>query len=145
MRNGIAVYGLSNTASSSNVSDLTDPTNTATYPAFDEFWGGSLNLAGYLGAASSTAQGAVQTVGWQNGVWRRDFVNGIALVNPAGNGSRTVTLETTYQKLTGTQVPSVNNGQKVTSVTLADGDGLILMRVTQATTPAPPTSVTLTQ
>lgn len=145
MRNGVAVYGLTNFASSSSVSDLVDPTNSASLPSFDEFWGGSLNLAGYLGAAASTAQGAVQTAAWQNGVWRRDFANGIALVNPAGNGSRTLTLETTYQKLTGTQVPSINNGQKVTSVTLADGDGLILMKVTQSTTPTPPTSVTITQ
>jgi hypothetical protein len=145
MRNGIAVYGLTNYVSSPSQSDLVDPSNRATYPVFDEFWGGSLNLSGYLGAAASTAQGAVQTAAWQNGVWRRDFVNGIALVNPAGNGSKTVTLETTYQKLTGTQAPNVNNGQKVTSVTLADGDGLILMRVTQVPTPAPPTSVSLSQ
>ncbi len=145
MRNGIAVYAISSAASSTSTSDLVDPTNTATFPQFDEFWGGSLNLAGYLGTAASTAQGAVQTAPWQNGVWRRDFTNGIALVNPGNNGTQTVTLETTYQKLTGTQVPSINNGQKVTSVTLAAGDGLILMRVTQLPTPAPPSSVTLTQ
>jgi hypothetical protein len=145
MRNGIAVYGITNSASASNVSDTTDASNPATFPQFDEFWGGSLNLAGYLGAAASTTQGAVQTAAWQNGVWRRDFVNGIALVNPAGNGPQTVTLETAYQKLTGTQAPSVNNGQKVTSVTLAAGDGLILMRTTQVPTPAAPTSVTLSQ
>src|SRR5262249_51383116 len=35
------------------------------------------------------------TAAWQNGVYRRDFDNGIVLVNPKGNGTRTVTLETT--------------------------------------------------
>ena len=42
---------------------------------------------------------------WQNGVWRRDFANGIALVNPKGNGPQTVTLETTYKHFSGTQDP----------------------------------------
>ncbi|MGH8227205.1 MAG: putative glycoside hydrolase, partial [Steroidobacteraceae bacterium] len=39
------------------------------------------------------------TAAWQKGVWRRDFQNGIALVNPKGNGTQTVTLETSYVKL----------------------------------------------
>jgi Hypothetical glycosyl hydrolase family 15 len=81
------------------------------------------------------------TAAWQSGVWRRDFQNGIALVNPKGNGIQTVTLETSYQKIKGTQVPSINNGQTVTTVTLQDRDGIILMRVgaaATATTPAVP-------
>jgi hypothetical protein len=78
---------------------------------------------------------------WQNGVWRRDFTNGIALVNPKGNGPRTVTLETTYKHFSGTQNPSLNDGQSVTTVTLNDRDGVILLRTTaQAqTVPAAPT------
>ena len=76
---------------------------------------------------------------WQNGVWRRDFANGIALVNPKGNGPQTVTLETTYKHFSGTQDPSVNNGQSVTSVTLNDRDGVILLRTTQQPVPDPPT------
>jgi hypothetical protein len=63
-----------------------------------------------------------------SGVYRRDFENGIILVNPKGNGSQTVTLETTYHKFTGTQAPGINNGAAVTSVTLADRDGLFLSR-----------------
>jgi hypothetical protein len=76
---------------------------------------------------------------WQNGVWRRDFANGIALVNPKGNGVQTVTLETTYKHLSGTQAPSVNNGQSVTSVTLNDRDGVILLRTSSQPVPDAPT------
>jgi hypothetical protein len=82
---------------------------------FDEF---DFNL----GAPTQTV-----TVPWQNGVYRRDFQHGIVLCNPKGNGSQTVTLETSYTKLTGSQDPTTNDGSTVTSVTLADRDGLILM------------------
>lgn len=68
------------------------------------------------------------TSAWQSGVYRREFQNGIVLVNPKGNGSRTVNLGGTFVKLSGRQAPGVNNGATVTSVTLADRDGLILMR-----------------
>jgi hypothetical protein len=77
-----------------------------------------------LGSATSSPPQAA----WQSGVWRRDFQNGIILVNPKGNGARTVTLETSFRKLKGTQAPSVNNGQVVRSVTLKDRDGLVLLR-----------------
>jgi len=74
---------------------------------------------------------AVQTrreAAWSQGVWRRDFENGIVLVNPKGNGARTVSLGGTFRKLSGTQDPATNNGATVTSVTLADRDGIILRR-----------------
>ena len=78
-----------------------------------------------LGTATSTPP----TQSWQNGVWRRDFDKGIALVNPKGNGSVEVTLERDYRKLTGTQDRGVNNGQLVRKVTLRDRDGIILLRL----------------
>ena len=56
----------------------------------------------------STSQGARQTAPWMQGVWRRDFDNGIVLVNPKGNGSQTVSLGGTFTKLKGTQAPTVN-------------------------------------
>jgi hypothetical protein len=70
------------------------------------------------------------TSAWSNGVWRRDFEHGIALVNPKGNGVQTVMLEGPFVKLNGTQAPAVNNGKTVTSVTLQDRDGIILRRPT---------------
>lgn len=77
-----------------------------------------------LGAATS----GPSTSAWQSGVYRRNFQNGIVLVNPKGNGTRTVTLEANYVKLRGTQAPSVNNGATVRTVTLKDRDGIILIK-----------------
>jgi hypothetical protein len=93
-------------------------------PVADEFWGGSLNLAGYLGPPSVTAQGAIQTAAWSNGVWRRDFVNGIALSNSSRTASATVSLGGTYYHLRGS---GVNTGTSVTFVTIPASDGLILL------------------
>jgi hypothetical protein len=81
------------------------------------------------------------TAAWQKGVWRRDYTNRIALVNPKGNGAQTVQLGGTFVKLSGAQDPAVNNGQKVTAVTLADRDGLILLRQSPLEQPKAPTGV----
>jgi hypothetical protein len=76
---------------------------------------------------------------WQAGVFRRDYNNGIVLVNPKGNGARTVTLEGEFVKLKGTQDKLVNDGKTVRTVTLKDRDGIILMRKNPVRTPkAPP-------
>ena len=91
-----------------------------------------------LGQPVSTS---LPTAAWQNGVWRRDFTNGIALVNPKGNGAQTVQLGGTFVKINGTQDPSVNSGQTVTSVTLQDRDGIILLRQTPLQQPKAPTGV----
>jgi hypothetical protein len=85
------------------------------------------------------AGGTKPTAAWQKGVWRRDFDNGIVLVNPKGNGPQTVTLETSYVKIKGSQDPVTNNGQTVTTVTLKDRDGIILLRPKPVTRPATPT------
>jgi hypothetical protein len=98
-------------------SNLAD-NNYANYYHFDEY-------DANLGAAASQPQ----TTPWQNGVYRRDFENGIALVNPKGNGQRTVTLEPGFVRIAGTQDPTTNNGQSVTGpITLQDRDGIILLR-----------------
>jgi len=84
---------------------------------YDEF---NVNLGAALQPAVSAA--------YQNGVYRRDFQNGIVLVNPRGNGTQTVTLGGTFHKILGTQDPATNNGQAVTSVTLNAADGIVLTR-----------------
>jgi hypothetical protein len=71
---------------------------------------------------------ARRTAAWSQGVWKREFDHGIALLNPKGNGAQTVALSGTFRKLQGTQDPSVNDGSTVTRVTLGDRDGLILLR-----------------
>jgi hypothetical protein len=91
-----------------------------------------------LGTASTSALVFPGATPYQNGVYRRDFANGIVLVNPKGNGTQTVTLETSYKHLSGTQAPSINNGQTVTTVTLNDRDGVILQRITSQPVPDAP-------
>lgn len=66
---------------------------------------------------------------WQNGVFRRRFQNGLALVNPHQNpdlaprAAQTVTVEPGYRRFRGEQDPVTNNGESVTTLTLAAGDG----------------------
>jgi hypothetical protein len=104
----------------------------------------AVNIFDEYSARLGTAISGPQTHPWQNGVWRRDFANGIALVNPRGNGAQTVTLEASYKHLSGTQDPSVNNGATVTKVALNDRDGVILLRTTAAAAPPEaPSSLTV--
>ena len=81
---------------------------------------------------------APATTAWQKGVYRRDFENGIALVNPKGNGPVEVTLEEDFRRLDGKQAPSVNNGQLTRKVLLQDRDGIILKRVKAVAAPTAP-------
>ena len=124
---------------------------------FDEMsGGGTMNLAtgvltgglgvGYLGQPSAGAAGAVQTAAWSNGVWKREFANGIVLWNPKGNGAQTVSLSglANLKHFSGSQNPSLNNGAPVTgSVTLQDRDGVILMRLTPVVIPDSPSALKL--
>lgn len=98
-------------------------TGYKTVPWFDEF-------DADLGAPDE----APPTQAWQNGVWRRAYKNGIALVNPTKEAV-TVSLGGSYQRLKGQQDPLTNSGETVQSVKLAGEDGIILMRI------APPSPV----
>lgn len=69
-----------------------------------------------------------QTAPWHNGMYRRRFANGMVLVNPKGNGPQTVTIPLAYRRFLGSQAPAVNNGKRGGSVTLADRDGILLVR-----------------
>ena len=60
-------------------------------------------------------------------VWRRDFTHGIALVN-ATTSPQTLALGGTFQKIRGTQVPTINDGSLASQVTLAPRDGIVLLR-----------------
>jgi hypothetical protein len=75
---------------------------------------------------------------WQKGVYRRDFENGIALVNPKGNGTVEVTLEEDFRRLDGKQAPSVNSGAVTRKVVLQERDGIILKRVNSIAAPSAP-------
>ncbi len=115
-----------------------DAGNYNDFLTYDEY---SFNLGAPTAGPNNPNNGTYSSGGiaaYQNGVYRRDFANGIVLVNPKGNGTQTVTLETSYKRLTGTQAPTINNGQTVTTVTLNDRDGLILQRLTSQAIPDAP-------
>jgi len=64
---------------------------------------------------------------WSQDIWRRDFQNGVALVNPT-TSAKTVKIEPGLHRLTGNQDPTVNNGSAVSQVTLQPKDGIVLLR-----------------
>jgi hypothetical protein len=77
-------------------------------------------------------------VPWSQGVYRREFDNGLVLVNPKGNGTRTVNVGSGWKRIKGSQDPTHNTGQSVTSITLEAQDGIILLREGAISRPSPP-------
>ena len=73
------------------------------------------------------ARSGPPTTAWSQEVWRRDFENGIVLVNPT-IFARTVKLEPGLRRLAGNQDPAVNNGSAASQLTLGPKDGIVLLR-----------------
>lgn len=67
-------------------------------------------------------------------VYRRDFAGGTALVNPTSK-VLTVPLDRVFRKIAGTQDSITNNGEYVSSVTLASQDGLVLLATPSMSVP----------
>jgi len=70
------------------------------------------------------------------GIWERDFENGKVVLN-ATSTQQTITLDGEYEKLHGTQDPSINDGSITSTITLASKDGVILLRPIEELTDAP--------
>ena len=98
------------------------------YFAFSSNGYGNVNTFDEYDADLGQAVSPPSLTPWQKGVYRRDFENGIALVNPRGNGPVEVELETEFKHIAGKQAPAVNNGQTTRKVQLKDRDGIILLR-----------------
>jgi hypothetical protein len=96
----------------------------STVPWFDEYDVAGTRTTSWLG----TAIDPPQLLAWQNGVYRRRFQNGMVIVNPRGNGDRTVTVPAGYKRFSGRQDPVVNNGQVATTITMRDRDGIFLIK-----------------
>ncbi len=82
-----------------------------------------------FGLAQATGSVWLDDVQLQEGsldVYRRDFDDGVALVN-ASQITQTVSLGKTYQKIYGSQDPSINNGNLINTVTLPPHDGIIVV------------------
>lgn len=73
-------------------------------------------------------------------VFRRNFENGIVVIN-ATSVSKNVDLGGTFQRINGFQDSTVNNGQKLSSLTLDPWDAAILVRSIGTTTTSPTPSV----
>jgi hypothetical protein len=87
------------------------------------------------GSASLTAD-AASGYRLSAGVWQRDFQNGIALVNPTGV-AQSVTFDSEYEKIRGSQDPAMNDGSIVSSVNVGAKDGLIMLRPLDTVSGAP--------
>jgi putative glycosyl hydrolase-like family 15 (GHL15) protein len=94
-----------------------------TVELYDEF---NFNLGAPAAGPNNLTNGTYSNGGitvYQNGVWRRDFVNGISVVNPRGNGAQTITFEVDVWALRGTQDSTTNNAAHYpagTSISMPD-------------------------
>ena len=121
-------YGFASTLMDDGYFDFSDGTSGSIYETeviwFDEFDVAGTKNTSWLGNAIDPPQATP----WQNGVYRRRFQNGMVLVNPRGNGNRTVTIGSGYKRFKGKQDPVHNNGQVATTVVLRDRDGILLLK-----------------
>ncbi|MFA5061991.1 MAG: putative glycoside hydrolase [Patescibacteria group bacterium] len=90
---------------------------------YDEY---DVNLGEPIGEAQSVSGSANFT----EDVWRRDYTNGVAIVNVTTK-SQTVDLGGEYEKITGKQDPAVNDGSITNAVTLGAKDGLVMLKTFQ--------------
>lgn len=70
---------------------------------------------------------APQTSDINQGVWARDYTRGKVVVNST-DATQTVRLDGEYEKLHGSQDPTVNNGNIISRLTLPSQDGIVLLR-----------------
>lgn len=64
---------------------------------------------------------------WQEGLWQRDFENGIVLINST-NREQKITFEADYEKLKGKFDTQTNDGSVINQAVIPAQDGLILLK-----------------
>jgi hypothetical protein len=64
---------------------------------------------------------------FKKGLWRRDFENGIVVVNSTAQTQNYAFTDESFTKLSGAQDPNINNGSRVNLVSIAANDAVILM------------------
>jgi hypothetical protein len=67
------------------------------------------------------------TVAYQDQVYLRRFEHGLAVVNSSKDTAAVVDMPMGYRRITGTQAPTVNTGEAVTTLTIAPRDGYVLV------------------
>ncbi len=65
------------------------------------------------------------------GLWRRDFENGISIVNSSGKEQVYVFKREQFEKIKGTQDRNFNDGSKVNYIKLANNDGIVMRKLKQ--------------
>ena len=83
-----------------------------------------------LGDATGDSVSASGEKKYTEAVWRRDYENGVAVVNPTG-ALQKVDLAGEYEKIAGKQDPVVNNGKIVEKVNLNSRDGVVMLKAYQ--------------
>lgn len=82
----------------------------------------------YLGPAKGSAQNVLAPgSNIQEGLWKREFQNGLVIVNSTWQ-NQSMDFLGEYEKLHGTQDKSQNDGSIVSGVMLAPRDGIVLIR-----------------
>lgn len=64
---------------------------------------------------------------WKKGLWRRDYENGIVIVNSTADNQNYVFTNEAYEKISGQQDRRVNNGAKVNMVSIMGEDAVVLL------------------
>ncbi len=72
-----------------------------------------------------------QTQFQDNDVWKREYSNGIAIVNPT-NQTKDIDLGGDYEKIIGTQDPKVNDGAITDRIKIGAKDGILMMKTFQS-------------
>lgn len=90
---------------------------------YDEY---DVDLGQPLGAAVSVTNKSQ----FDQDVWRREYQNGIAVVNPTAE-TKTIDLGAEYEKLSGLQDKTTNNGAIVDELRLPSKDGIVMLRTFQ--------------
>ncbi len=65
------------------------------------------------------------------GLWRRDFHNGVAIVNSTNKTQLYIFKQEQFEKIKGSQDRNINDGSKVNYVRLVANDGIIMRKVKQ--------------
>ena len=87
---------------------------------YDEY---DVDLGAPLGASYNTRDAS----SYNASVWKRDFVNGISIVN-SGSDTKRIDLGGEFEHIHGIQDKAVNDGSVVSHITLAPQDGRILLK-----------------
>jgi hypothetical protein len=103
--------------------------------------GAAIDAPNYDGNDPATATTGSGYLPYENGVYLREFANGLAIVNPKGNGTQTITLPSPgagfhWERLDAAdydnQDPTTNDGAIVTTQQLPERHGIIIKRVASA-------------